>query len=346
MNIAKLAFDYTEKGLLPDSIIRRGIRRLLERRLSEIAAVDCEEASRRFNTMIDHMDRSVAALLPDRANAQHYEVPAAFFERVLGARLKYSCCYWDGVENLDRAEQLALQACCERAQLADGQRILELGCGWGSLTLWMAQRFPHAHITAISNSKSQRQHITRSAMRLGLSNVEVVTHDMNTFAAAGLYDRIVSVEMFEHMRNYRLLFRRMARWLVEDGKFFMHIFCHRNSPYLFEERGEADWMTRYFFAGGMMPSDDLPLVFQDDLRFIERWRWSGSHYQKTAEAWLQNMDKRRDKIWPILERTYGAGNTSLWWTRWRIFFMACAELFGYEEGEQWWISHYLFARNR
>jgi cyclopropane-fatty-acyl-phospholipid synthase len=283
--------------------------------------------------------------LPHKANEQHYELPPEFFAHALGPHRKYSCCHWGpGVANLADAEEQALAITCERAQLADGQRILELGCGWGSLTLYMARRHPNSSIVAVSNSAPQREFILAEAARRGLSNVEVRTCDMNDFTTTRRFDRVVSVEMFEHMRNYARLFERIAGWLTDDGKFFMHIFVHRSVPYAFEDRGDDDWMSRYFFSGGIMPSAALPLVFQRHLGFERQWSWSGVHYEKTANAWLANLDARREQAMPILVSTYGAAQAPLWLQRWRMFFMACAELWGYHEGQEWFVSHYLFGR--
>ncbi|MDH4325406.1 MAG: class I SAM-dependent methyltransferase, partial [Betaproteobacteria bacterium] len=215
---------------------------------------------------------------------------------------------------------------------------------WGSLTLWMAEHFPQSRITAVSNSNSQRRYILRQAAERGLRNVQVLTADMNAFDTAKRFDRIVSVEMFEHMRNWRRLFARVHGWLRPGGRFFMHVFCHRSTPYVFVEDGPSDWMSRHFFSGGMMPSDELALRFQDELRFVERWRWDGTHYEKTANAWLANLDARRDAALPVLAATYGAADAAQWLQRWRVFFMACAELFGTRNGQEWWVSHYLFER--
>lgn len=346
---ARIAIDWVEQGLVPDSVVRQGIRRLLTRRLQEIAAADCEAAAAAQEALILQMDASPIALMPELANAQHYELPAVFFETVLGPHRKYSCCHWDLTresQDLEEAEQEALELTCQHAGLADGQDILELGCGWGSLSLWMAQHYPRARITAVSNAHAQRRYIEAQAQRLGLANLRVITADMNDFATEQVFDRVVSVEMFEHMRNWRALFRRVHEWLRPGGRFLMHVFCHRSTPYLFEDEGPTDWMGRYFFSGGLMPSDDLPLRFQADLRLLRRWRWDGRHYERTLNTWLANMDARRAEVMPILARTYGAAQAELWWQRWRIFFMACAELFGFERGQQWWVSHYLFERPR
>ncbi len=336
---------WTEQGYVPDLVIRAGIRRLLRQRLAEIAADDVERYAARSERFVAAMDAGPVAPVPEKANEQHYEVPAAFFDLVLGAHRKYSACYWgEGVDRLDDAEAAALAVTCERAGIDDGQDILELGCGWGSLTLWMADQYPAARITAVSNSHSQREHITAEAARRGLGNVRVVTCDMNDFAATGRYDRVVSVEMFEHMRNYRTLYGRIHDWLKPGGRFFKHIFVHRSVPYEFVDQGPSDWMSRHFFSGGIMPSDDLPLRFQDRLKFLSRWTWDGTHYEKTANAWLANLDRHSAAVLPVLAATYGEAAAEQWLQRWRIFFMSCAELFGYRHGQQWWVSHYLFER--
>ena len=340
-----LAIKLAESGNLPDAIVRKGIKQLINERLVEISANDCEKAMTSMSTFIANMNLSEIAPVPELANAQHYEVPAAFFHYCLGASSKYSSCFWlDSTQTLDEAEKLALTQTCDHAQLQDGQAILELGCGWGSLTLWMAAHYPSAQITGVSNSNSQREYIMNTAKARGLTNITIITADMNTFEAPDTYDRVVSVEMFEHMRNYQVLYGRVAKWLKPKGKFFKHIFVHRNTPYAFEVQNENDWMSQFFFSGGIMPSDDLPLHFQDDLKLTQRWRWDGTHYEKTANAWLDNMDKNAKTITPILAATYGDKNVEMWRNRWRMFYMACAELFGYNNGQEWWIAHYLFEK--
>lgn len=342
---ARLAIDWVELGYVPDPIVRQGIRRLCRRRLAEIDPGEIESAAAATQAFIEHMAAAPIALLPEQANAQHYEVPSEFFGQVLGPRRKYSCCYWpDDVDTLADAETAALAETCARAGLADGQDILELGCGWGSLSLWMAEQYPGAHITAVSNSHSQRQHIEAVATARGFGNLRVITADMNDYTPTGRYDRVVSVEMFEHMRNWRTLLRRVHDALHPGGRFFMHIFCHRDTPYLFEDRGGDDWMSRHFFSGGMMPSADLPLHFQHDLKLCGHWCWSGRHYEKTANAWLAEMDAHRATILPIFEATYGKADAELWWQRWRLFFLACAETFAFDGGDTWFVGHYLFER--
>jgi len=341
------AINWTEQGLVPDSVIRGGIRRLLRARLAQLRADDAQHVAETTASFIAEMHAAPIAPLPRKANEQHYELPPEFFAYVLGPNRKYSCCYWrEGAVDLADAEYEALSRTVERAQLADGQQILELGCGWGSLTLFMAERFPNASIVAVSNSAPQRKYISRQALRRGLKNVEVITCDMNVFAAGRRFDRVVSVEMFEHMRNYSRLFENVRDWLVPDGKFFMHIFVHRAVPYAFEDRDADDWMSRHFFSGGMMPSAGLPLHFQDHLRLERQWSWSGTHYEKTANAWLENLDSCREQVLPILEASYGRDSAEVWLQRWRIFFMACAELWGFRAGQEWLVSHYLFQPRR
>ena len=338
------AVHWVEQGLVPDRVVRLGIRRLLKARLVEMQDGDAQATAALTQTFLDELRNAPLALLPEKANEQHYEVPAAFFGAVLGPHRKYSSCVWDdGTDTLAQAEAASLQATCERAGLVDGQHVLELGCGWGSLTLWMAERYRQSHITALSNSNSQRQYIEAQAAQRGLTNVRVITRDVNEFDTAERFDRIVSVEMFEHLRNWPQAFARVARWLNPQGRFFMHVFAHRGAPYPFVERDASDWMSKHFFSGGMMPSDDLALHCQDDLRMLNRWRWDGTHYQRTSEAWLRNMDDNRSALWPLFERTYGK-DAGVWWQRWRLFFMSVAELFGFEGGQQWWVSHYLFER--
>lgn len=330
---------------MPDPVIRFGIRRLLVHRLRAETQSTEEAQQERAEAQLAAWRSAPLAVHTADANAQHYEVPTAFFQNVLGRHLKYSSGYWlPDDDTLDAAEARMLTLTCERAQLAEGQEILELGCGWGSLTLFMAERYPGSRITAVSNSRTQRAFIESQVQARGLRNVEIVTADMNEFDPGKTFDRVVSVEMFEHMRNHRLLLERIARWLKAGGKLFVHIFVHRDFTYLFESRDESDWMSEHFFTGGMMPADHYLHRFQEDLTLERHWRVDGTHYARTAEAWLANMDARRAAIWPVLCSTYGDNQASLWWTRWRVFFMACAELWGYRGGREWFVSHYLFSK--
>lgn len=335
----KWALNLLERGLLPDALVRRGIRNLCAQRLRD--EIDRNEQLQHAS-FIDSMRQGPVAPVPDKANEQHYEVPAEFYEYCLGPHRKYSCGFWDEhTTDLCQAEQNALRLTCEHAGLYNGLDILELGCGWGSLTLWMAERFPASRITAVSNSQSQRRFIELQLKARSLTNVRVITCDMNEFNPDTLFDRVVSVEMFEHMRNYEELLHRISTWLNPDGKLFVHIFCHRAFTYPFETDGAANWMGQHFFTGGIMPSENVFEHFGRDMLVSRQWRWNGRHYEKTANAWLNNMDKHADSILPILATTYGDDKARMWFNRWRMFFMACAELWGYEHGNEWFVAHYL-----
>ncbi len=348
MKLTEKLIDWAERGRLPDAVLRMGIRRLLKNRLKQVDLGSPEANQLHLKQLIREFDQGPIAPVPEKANQQHYEVPADVYRYMLGQRRKYSCCYWsDDVKTLDQAEVAALRMTCQRAGISDGMKVLELGCGWGSLTLWMAEQFPTAQITAVSNSASQREFILNRARETGIdANLQVITCDMNDFDIDQQFDRVVSVEMFEHMRNYRRLMHQISKWLVPDGKLFVHIFCHRDLTYEFQDRSSSDWMSRYFFTGGIMPSDDLLLQFQSDLSIQQQWRWSGLHYEKTANAWIRNMDLNRDALMVGLAGAYPAHEAKRWFYRWRMFYMACAELFGYDQGNQWWVSHYLFSNTR
>jgi cyclopropane-fatty-acyl-phospholipid synthase len=342
-----LSMRLLERGLLPDFLVRFGIRRLLRARLAEEHRGSAEDQQQQLMRLISRLRQSPVAINMAEANLQHYELPPGFFELVLGKHLKYSSGYYrDSANSLDDAEGAMLALTAQRARLRDGERILELGCGWGSLSLWMAERYPNSTITAVSNSHAQKRFIDARAQSLGLTNLAVITCDANilAFAKGTQFDRVVSVEMFEHMRNYQTLMQRIAGWLAPQGTLFVHIFTHKSYAYPFEIRDDSDWMAKYFFTGGIMPSDDLLLYFQDDLRIAGHWQVDGRHYSRTSEHWLQNMDRHRVGIEPILKAAYGEAEVRRWWVYWRVFFMSCAELWGYNNGREWLVSHYLFAK--
>ncbi len=336
-----------EKNLIPDFLIRRGIRSLNRLRLRQESEPTAERQQEKLNALVEFLKKSPIAVMTDKANEQHYEVPAAFYELCLGKNRKYSSAYYpEKKSTLDEAEDFMLQLTCERAELKNGQSILELGCGWGSLTLFMAQKYPKSKITGVSNSHSQREYILQKAKQLGLKNVQIITADMNHFKAPEKYDRVVSVEMFEHMRNYAKLLANIASWLKKDGKLFVHIFTHRELSYLFEVKDETDWMSKYFFSGGIMPSDHLLYYFADDLVIKKHWRVDGTHYQRTAEDWLRNMDRHKQAVLELFRKVYGADQALKWFVYWRIFYMAVAELFGMYGGREWLVSHYLFEKRQ
>ena len=335
------------KGILPDAVIRFGIRRRLAKILRERVCADPEDQRKAVEAHAAELRKAPIAIATDEANEQHYEVPTAFYEYALGPRLKYSSAWFDSPsQSLAVAEENMLRLSCERAQLEDGQRILELGCGWGSLSLWMAEHYPNSEITVVSNSATQKAHIDALAEALEFTNLTVRTANMIHYEGEWdeVFDRVVSVEMFEHMKNYEKLLHRIAGWLSPGGKLFVHIFTHQTLAYHYEVRNDDDWMSKHFFTGGQMPSHDLLMHFQNDLKLEEDWKVSGQHYQWTAEAWLESMDAHRGEILPIFDQTYGAENAGQWWHYWRVFFMSCAELWGYRGGSEWIVSHYRFEK--
>jgi len=338
--------ELVENGRIPDLLTRAGIRLLLLQRLREQAQEGPDQEWQAMMTFVEEMQQSPIALHTQEANEQHYELPPQFFELVLGPHLKYSCCHFpEGVKELGHAEASMLALTCERAQLQDGQQILELGCGWGSLSLWMAKHYPNSSILAVSNSRPQREFIESRAQELGLTNLSVQTCDMNDFTTEQRFDRVVSVEMFEHMRNWQSLLERISDWLKPEGKLFIHIFSHRRYAYAFSSEGDSNWMGRYFFTGGIMPSNDLLLYFQKDLLLEQHWVLSGVHYQRTADAWLQMMDSQKGEILQTFRETYGK-DADVWFQRWRMFFLATSEVWGFRGGNEWLISHYLFNNRR
>jgi len=348
MNLDKIL----AKGWVPDLLIRLAVKFRLSSKLRRQRVEDVEERSNRLKLFIEDLKDQPIAIKTERANQQHYELPSEFFTKILGDNLKYSSGYWeeensehDLEESLTKAEADMLELTVVRADLHDGQNILELGAGWGSLTLFMAKRMPQSRITAISNSKSQIKYIKDQAVNQGLKNIEVISADINNYQPEPeKYDRVVSVEMFEHMRNYQQLFAKINSSLKPAGKLFIHIFNHHTYPFLYENKSDSDWMTRHFFAGGTMPSQDLFNYFAAGFDLENHWSVSGEHYQKTLEAWLKMMDKRRAEIQEILIDTYGSKNHQKWWNYWRTFFIASAEFFGYAGGNEWFISHYLYKK--
>jgi cyclopropane-fatty-acyl-phospholipid synthase len=334
-----------ESGRVPDFLIRAGIRRLIRQRLREESAGGPQARQARLEAFVKTLRASPIAIETRAANQQHYEVPAEFFRLVLGPHLKYSCAYWPpGVDNLADAEKAALALTAERAAIRHGDRILELGCGWGSFSLYAAARFSASRITAVSNSRSQREFITAEAARRGLTNLEIVTADMNVFDTTERYDRVVSVEMFEHMRNYALLLEKIHRWTNPGATLFVHVFAHRQYAYPFEVRDASDWMAEHFFTGGVMPSDDLLPRFQEHFGLCRHWVLDGTHYQRTAQSWVENLDAHSTDVRKLFASVYGEREALRWLIRWRVFFLACIELWGYARGQEWIVSHYLFER--
>ena len=341
----KLLIKLAEKGILPDFFIRLGISKLCGQRLTDANDLSLKAKEEKHQKWIDILMESPIALVPEKANEQHYEVPPRLFELVLGAKLKYSSGYWpQGTSTLDDSEVQMLKLTSKRAALSDGQEVLELGCGWGSLTFHMALTYPNSKITAVSNSNDQRQFIEKKCAELKIKNIKVITADMNDFSSEKTFDRVVSIEMFEHMRNYDELLKRVSEWLKKDGKLFVHIFSHKEIAYPFEDKGEGDWMAREFFSGGQMPSHKLLTCFSSRMKIEKDWRVEGTHYEKTSLAWLNKMDENKKEVLKLFEKTYGKNEASTWFQRWRIFFMSCEVLFGFNKGSEWGVSHYLFEK--
>ena len=339
------AIDLVEQGHVPDALVRVGIRRLLKQRLKKER--NRYQTSDALAGFIQQMTSSPLAINTADANSQHYEVPTSFYDQVLGQHKKYSCCYFEPhVSNLSTAEEAMLALSCERAGIKDGMDILELGCGWGSLTLWLGRHYPNARITAVSNSSTQKDYISEQAADRDIGNIEVVTCDMNDFTTTRKHDRVLSIEMFEHMRNYQLLFERISGWLKPDGKLWFHIFVHRTMPYFFQDDGEADWMARHFFTGGLMPSWDLPMQIPSPLGLENRWAINGTHYAKTSRAWLNLIDANSIAVRRVFDESNDPTDTTILFNRWRLFFMACEALFAYNDGREWYVAHYLFGNKK
>lgn len=328
-------------GIFPDPLLRWGMRQALKGALQKLKADGVQRQQERLKELIQEMQKAPIAVFTRDANEQHYELPTEFFQLCLGDHLKYSSCYFEtGQENLSQAEAIMLEKTCQRADLQNGQQILELGCGWGSLSLWMAKHFPKSHITAVSNSRTQKAFIDQMAKDRGLMNLTIITQDMNQFECPHRVDRIVSVEMFEHMRNWPVLLSKCAKWLNDDGRMFIHIFTHKEYAYLYDHQDPNDFIGKYFFTGGIMPSDHLLYYLHDDLIVDDHWRVDGRHYGLTARWWLNNMDQNRERIMPLIKQTYGEKDSQKWWHYWRIFYMACEELWSYDNGQEWMVSHY------
>jgi len=341
----KTAITLMEKGWLPDTFIRMGMKRINNNFLTSERRLPADTRQQKKAVLLKALKDSPLAIHTDKANEQHYEIPAQFYDHVLGKWKKYSSCLWDHTtKTLDEAEELMLATVCQRAEIQDGMTVLDLGCGWGSMTLWLATHYPNCNIVSVSNSHSQRAYIETQCELHGFNNVTVHTCDVNKFDPGMTFDRIVSIEMFEHVRNYKQLFDQIQHWLKPEGKLFVHIFCHDEIPYTFETEGDLNWMGQYFFTGGTMPSSDLLLHFQNELKIKNQWKVDGTHYQKTARAWLNNQDQHKTAIINLFQSTYGEDQASLWFQRWRVFFMACEELFGFKDGSEWYVIHYLFQK--
>ena len=336
MSFVSAIMGTAERMPLPDVIVRAAIHQLCSRTATRLATGNAESDA----WLADEMAARAIAEYSDEPDVGHYELPAEFFARVLGPIRKYSCCFYrEAASTLQEAEEEALRQTVEHADLADGQSILELGCGWGALSLWMARQFPQSQVTAVSSSNAQREYIEGEAAKRGLANLHVITSDVNLFAPEARYDRILSIEMFEHMRNWRELMVRLRSWLKPDGRFFLHIFTHRSGGYLFDRAGDEDWIAQHFFTGGVMPSHHLIRQYADLFEVEKEWRWSGVHYQRTAQDWLENFDSQRVEIERVLRKVHG-DETALWMRRWRWFLLATAGLFGYADGSEWGVSHY------
>lgn len=335
-----LDLDAIARGEVSDNAIRKVLRFGVTAELRQLHEGGPAGQAARQEWLIQSLMQEPIAVATDEANRQHYEIPPEFFRLVLGKRMKYSCALWcEDVTGLDAAEEAMLDAVCKRAGLKDGQRVLDLGCGWGALSLFIAERYPSCRVLALSNSQAQKAYIDELAVSSGIQNLLVETANIAGWETAQRFDRILSIEMFEHMRNYEALLAKLAGWLAPEGRLFVHVFSHRSHAYKFE----GSWLAERFFTGGLMPSDDLLLHFQRDVRLLNRWRLDGTHYQKTCEAWLKRLDVNRERALASLAGACADAPPLRLLTEFRLFFMTCAEAFGYAQGREWGISHYLFA---
>ncbi|KAL6212260.1 hypothetical protein ACLB2K_017481 [Fragaria x ananassa] len=341
----RFALASLERNLLPDAVIRRFTRLLLASRLRSGYQPSSELQLSQLLQFVKCLKDMPIAIKTDDAKAQHYEVPTSFFKMVLGNNFKYSCCYFtDKSSSLEDAEKAMLEMYCERSQIKDGDSVLDVGCGWGSLSLYIAEKYKNCKVTGICNSTTQKAFIEELCRNRQLENVEIIVADISTFEMEASYDRIFSIEMFEHMKNYKDLLKKISGWMKQDGLLFVHHFCHKAFAYHFEDKSDDDWITRYFFSGGTMPSANLLLYFQDDVSVVDHWLVNGKHYAQTSEEWLKRMDHNSAAIKPIMESTYGKDSAVKWTVYWRSFFIAVAELFGYNNGEEWMVALFLFKK--
>ena len=334
--MTKFLLTIAELGLIPDVFIKTAVRFITKKRLNESGIHE-----NKLNVIKSISEGGIAEKTDD-ANEQHYEVPPEFFKYALGKNLKYSCSFFDKTDSLDEAEKSMIELYIERADIQEGHDILDLGCGWGSFSLYVAEKYPSVSITAVSNSKDQIAFIQNEAKRRGLFNIKASKMDVNNLDLDNKFDRIVSIEMFEHLRNYKLILNSLNSLLKPDGRLFVHIFCHKELTYFYEIKNSYDWMTKYFFEGGIMPSQDIFKYFDDELEVINQWDVNGNHYAKTCKAWLNNHYKNKDKILDIFDKHYD--KPRIWFNRWRIFFLSCEAFFAINNGREYFVSHYLLKK--